>query len=96
MLFRSHDLPEEIMGEAAAIKGIPMPAPPLAPVSDDMQGECFRTPSFSRRVTVGGRATSGLQGEVGDGWEHAGSAGGVGPGCEQVPAIRSNQGMCIY
>ncbi|CAL8340157.1 unnamed protein product [Boreogadus saida] len=28
-----------------------MPAPPLAPVSDDMQGECFRTPSFSRRVT---------------------------------------------
>jgi hypothetical protein len=38
----------------------------------------------------------GLQGEVGDGWEHTGLAGGVGPGCEQVPAIRSNQGMCIY
>ncbi|CAL8339934.1 unnamed protein product [Boreogadus saida] len=36
----------EIMGEAAAIKGFPMPAPPLAPVSDDMQGECFRTPCF--------------------------------------------------
>ncbi|CAL8377979.1 unnamed protein product [Boreogadus saida] len=41
----------EIMGEAVAIKGFPMPAPPLAPVSDDMQGECFRTPSASRRVT---------------------------------------------
>ncbi|CAL8404023.1 unnamed protein product [Boreogadus saida] len=39
------------MGEAAAIKGFPIPAPPLAPVSDDMQGECFRTPSDSRRVT---------------------------------------------
>ncbi|CAL8378291.1 unnamed protein product [Boreogadus saida] len=39
------------MGEAAAIKGIPMPAPPPAPVSDDMQGECFRTQSSSRRVT---------------------------------------------
>ncbi|CAL8334676.1 unnamed protein product [Boreogadus saida] len=39
------------MGEAAAIKGFPIPAPPLAPVSDDMQGECFRTPSASRRVT---------------------------------------------
>ena len=48
---RMTDLFREIMGEAAAIKGIPMPAPPLAPVSDDMQGECFRTPSFSRRVT---------------------------------------------
>ncbi|CAL8237773.1 unnamed protein product [Boreogadus saida] len=45
------DLFGEIMGEAAAIKGIPMPAPPLVPVSDDMQGECFRTPSSSRRVT---------------------------------------------
>ncbi|CAL8349362.1 unnamed protein product [Boreogadus saida] len=41
----------EIMGEAAAIKGFPMPAPPLAPVSDDMQGECFRTPPASLRVT---------------------------------------------
>ena len=41
----------EIMGEAAAIKGIPMPAPPLVPVSDDMQGECFVTPSSSRRAT---------------------------------------------
>ncbi|CAL8255872.1 unnamed protein product [Boreogadus saida] len=41
----------EIMGEAAAIKGIPMPAPPLAPMSDDMQGECFRTLSSSRRAT---------------------------------------------
>ncbi|CAL8387910.1 unnamed protein product [Boreogadus saida] len=41
----------EIMGEAAAIKGFPMPAPPLVPVSDDMQGECFRTPSSSRRAT---------------------------------------------
>ena len=48
---RMADLFGEIMGEAAAIKGIPMPAPPLAPVSDDMQGECFRTPSSSRRVT---------------------------------------------
>ena len=45
------DLFGEIMGEAAAIKGFPMPAPPLAPVSDDMQGECFRIPSSSRRVT---------------------------------------------
>ena len=45
------DLFGEIMGEAAAIKGIPMPAPPLAPISDDMQGECFRTPSYTRRVT---------------------------------------------
>ncbi|CAL8340787.1 unnamed protein product [Boreogadus saida] len=41
----------EIMGEVAAIMGIPMPAPPLVPVSDDMQGECFRTPSSSRRAT---------------------------------------------
>ncbi|CAL8348878.1 unnamed protein product [Boreogadus saida] len=48
---RMADLFGEIMGEAAAIKGIPMPAPPLAPVSDDMQGECFRSPSSSRRVT---------------------------------------------
>ena len=47
---RMADLFGEIMGEAAAIKGIPMPAPPLAPISDDMQGECFRTPSSSRRV----------------------------------------------
>ncbi|CAL8337650.1 unnamed protein product [Boreogadus saida] len=31
--------------------GIPMPAPPLAPMSDDMQGECFRTLSSSRRAT---------------------------------------------
>ncbi|CAL8387746.1 unnamed protein product [Boreogadus saida] len=38
------------MGEAAAIKGIPMPAPPLAPMSDDMRGECFSL-SSSRRVT---------------------------------------------
>ncbi|CAL8254817.1 unnamed protein product [Boreogadus saida] len=49
---RMADLFGEIMGEAAAIKGIPMPAPPLAPISDDMQGECFRTPSSSRRVTL--------------------------------------------
>ena len=48
---RMADLFGEIMGEAAAIKGIPMPAPPLAPISDDMQGECFRTPSSSQRVT---------------------------------------------
>ncbi|CAL8363291.1 unnamed protein product [Boreogadus saida] len=48
---RMADLFGEIMGEAAAIKGIPMPAPPLAPISDNMQGECFRTPSSSRRVT---------------------------------------------
>ena len=48
---RMADLFGEIMGEAAAIKGIPMPAPPLAPMSDDMQGECFRTLSSSRRVT---------------------------------------------
>ena len=48
---RMADLFGEIMGEAAAIKGIPMPAPPLAPISDDMQGECFRTPSSSRQVT---------------------------------------------
>ena len=40
---RMADLFGEIMGEAAAIKGIPMPAPPLTPMSDDMQGECFRT-----------------------------------------------------
>ncbi|CAL8399552.1 unnamed protein product [Arctogadus glacialis] len=50
------DLFGEIMGEAAAIKGIPMPAPPLVPVSDDMQGECFRTPSSSRRATQCPRA----------------------------------------
>ena len=50
-LRRMADLFGEIMGEAAAIKGNPMLAPPLAPVSDDMQGECFRTPSSSRRVT---------------------------------------------
>ncbi|CAL8348938.1 unnamed protein product [Boreogadus saida] len=48
---RMDDLFGEIMGEAAAIKGIPMPAPPLTPVSDDMQGECYRTPSSSRRLT---------------------------------------------
>ena len=48
---RMADLFGEIMGEAAVIKGIPMPAPPLAPMSDDMQGECFRTLSSSRRVT---------------------------------------------
>ena len=48
---RMADLFGEIMGEAAAIKGIPMPAPPLAPMSDDMQGECFRTPSSSRWAT---------------------------------------------
>ena len=30
---------------------IPMPAPPLAPMSDDMQGECSRTPSSSRWAT---------------------------------------------
>ncbi|CAL8237631.1 unnamed protein product, partial [Boreogadus saida] len=45
------DLFGEIINEVAAIKGIPLPAPPLAPVSDDMQGECFRTPSSSRQVT---------------------------------------------
>ncbi|CAL8388319.1 unnamed protein product [Boreogadus saida] len=48
---RMADLFGKIMGEAAAIKGIPIPAPPLVPVSDDMQGECFRTPSSSRRAT---------------------------------------------
>ncbi|CAL8251278.1 unnamed protein product [Boreogadus saida] len=48
---RMSDLFGEIMGEAAAIKGIPMPAPPLAPLSDDMQGACFRTLSSSRWVT---------------------------------------------
>ncbi|CAL8235309.1 unnamed protein product, partial [Boreogadus saida] len=48
---RMADLFGEIMGEAAAIKGIPIPAPPLAPMSDDMQGECFRTLSSSRRAT---------------------------------------------
>ncbi|CAL8345285.1 unnamed protein product [Boreogadus saida] len=50
-LRRMADLFGDIMGEAAAIKGIPMPAPPLAPMWDDMQGECFRTLSSSRRVT---------------------------------------------
>ena len=45
------DLFSEIMGEAAAIKGITMPAPPLVPISDDVQGECFRTLSSSRRAT---------------------------------------------
>ena len=45
------DLFGKIMGEAAAIKGIPMPAPPLALMSDDMQGECFRNLSSSRRAT---------------------------------------------
>ncbi|CAL8345245.1 unnamed protein product [Boreogadus saida] len=50
-LRRTADLFGDIMGEAAAIKGIPMPAPPLAPMWDDMQGECFRTLSSSRRVT---------------------------------------------
>ena len=39
------------MGEALAIKGIPMLAPTLAPMSDAMQGECFRTLSSSRRAT---------------------------------------------
>ncbi|CAL8386929.1 unnamed protein product [Boreogadus saida] len=48
---RMADLFGEIMGEAAAIKGIPMPAPPLAPMSDDMQSECFRTLSSSRLAT---------------------------------------------
>ncbi|CAL8253945.1 unnamed protein product [Boreogadus saida] len=48
---RMADLYGEIMGEAVAIKGIPMPAPPLAPMSDDVQGEFFRTLSSSRRVT---------------------------------------------
>ena len=48
---RMADLFCEFMGEAAAIKGIPMPAPPLAPMSDDMQGECFHTLSSSRRAT---------------------------------------------
>ncbi|CAL8342142.1 unnamed protein product [Boreogadus saida] len=48
---RMADLFGEIMGEAAAIKGIPMPAPPLTPMLDDMQGDCFRTLSSSRRVT---------------------------------------------
>ncbi|CAL8253926.1 unnamed protein product [Boreogadus saida] len=42
---RMADLFGEIMGEAAAIKGIPMPDPLLAPIS------CFHTPSSSRRVT---------------------------------------------
>ncbi|CAL8388033.1 unnamed protein product [Boreogadus saida] len=41
---RMADLFGKIMGKAAAIKGIPMPAPPLAPMSDDMQGECFLPP----------------------------------------------------
>ena len=36
----------EIMGEAAAIKGIAMPALPPALMSDDMQGECFSYPVF--------------------------------------------------
>ncbi|CAL8395183.1 unnamed protein product [Boreogadus saida] len=47
---RMADLFGKIMGEAAAIKGIPMHAPPLAPMSDEMQGECFRNLSSSRRV----------------------------------------------
>ena len=38
---RMDDLFGKIMGEAAAIKGIPLPAPPLAPMSDDMQGDFF-------------------------------------------------------
>ena len=48
---RMTDLFAEIMGEAADIKDILMPAPSLAPMSDDMQGKCFRTPSSSRRAT---------------------------------------------
>ncbi|CAL8235894.1 unnamed protein product [Boreogadus saida] len=48
---RMADLFGVIMCEAATIKGIPMPAPPLASMSDDMQGECFRTLSSSRRIT---------------------------------------------
>ncbi|CAL8270214.1 unnamed protein product [Boreogadus saida] len=48
---RMADLFGKIKGEAAAIKGIPTPALPLAPMSDDMQGECFRTLSSSWRVT---------------------------------------------
>ena len=40
--------------------------------------------------------TSGLQGGVEAGWERTGSTGGIGPDCEQVPAIRSNQGVCTY
>ncbi|CAL8395199.1 unnamed protein product [Boreogadus saida] len=48
---RMADLFGEIMGEAAPIKVTPMPAPPLAPMSDDMQGECFRTLSSSWRAT---------------------------------------------
>ena len=45
----------------------------------------------------GGRATSGLQGGE---WRRAGSAldrlGEIGPDCNQVPTIRSNQGVCTY
>ena len=48
---RRAKLYDEIMGEALAIKGIPMLAPTLAPMSDAMQGECFRTLSSSRRAT---------------------------------------------
>ena len=47
---RMADLFDKIMGEAAAIKGIAMPTLPPASISDDMQGECFRTQSSSRRV----------------------------------------------
>ncbi|CAL8351044.1 unnamed protein product [Boreogadus saida] len=49
---RSAELFGEIMGEAAAIKGIAMPALPPALMSDDMQGECFRTQSSPRRATL--------------------------------------------
>ena len=43
----------EIIGEVAAIKGIPMQAPPLAPMSDDMQGECFRSALLCSGLLVG-------------------------------------------
>ncbi|CAL8350301.1 unnamed protein product [Boreogadus saida] len=44
----------EIMGEAAAIKGIPMPAGPKTLALHVIRhgGECFRTLSASRRVTL--------------------------------------------
>ena len=48
---RMAELFGEIVGEAAAIKGIAMPAPPPPHMSDDMHGGCFRTQSSPRRAT---------------------------------------------
>ena len=62
-------------------------------VANSQQG---RKKRIDKKDAVGGRATPGLQGGVEEGWQRTGWAGGIGPDCEQVPAIRSNQGVCTY